>query len=57
MKVKYLPIWALKGATAYELQIGRLVIRLCHLSGGYWSRFFCRARLTFRVWPNQSKAK
>lgn len=33
MKIKYLPIWAIKGATAYELQVWRFGVRVIHLKG------------------------
>lgn len=29
-------VW-IRGATAYEVQIGRLCVRVCHLKGAYWS--------------------
>jgi len=46
-----LPIF-LKGATAYEAQIGRLVVRWCHLSGEYW-RFKPWRRLSIKLFPSQ----
>lgn len=37
MKVPLLPIWAIRGPTAYELQVGRHFWRWVHLTGGLWS--------------------
>lgn len=36
MKIKHLPIWYGKSATAYELQIGRLCFYYTYVVGDYW---------------------
>lgn len=45
--------WFAKGATAYEAQFGRIVIRICHLRGNYW-RFKPWRRISVKVWPKSS---
>lgn len=39
-----------KGATAYELQVGRLEIRICFLRGAHW-RWKPWRRVLIRWWP------
>lgn len=46
--------WFTKGSTAYEAQLGRLVIRICHLHGDYW-RFKPWRRISVRIWPKSSE--
>lgn len=44
-----------KGATAYEFQIGRLVIMVTHLRGAYWKWKFWR-RLRIELAPKEEGA-
>jgi hypothetical protein len=41
-----------KGITAYEYQIGRLVIRIVHLRGAHWAWRPWR-RVSIRLWPKE----
>ena len=47
-------IWFKKYATAYEAQFGRIVVRICHLSGAFW-RFKPWRRISVRIWPKDSQ--
>jgi len=38
----------LKGATAYEFQLGRVYVQVCHLSGEHW-RFKPWRRVSFHI--------
>ena len=39
-----------KGYTAYELQIGRLIVRVVHLRGGNWDKLsYLFKRISFSV--------
>ncbi len=52
MKVAHLPIWYLKGATAYELQVWRFGVKYVHLKGKYYwkSMFNIFKRLSFQYY-------
>lgn len=45
-------IGAGKGATAYEIQIGRVYVRWTHLTGGPW-RWRPWRRLSVRILPRE----
>ena len=32
-------VYVMRGATAYEVQMWRIVLRVVHLHGGYWTRW------------------
>ena len=40
-------VGAIKGATAYELQIGRFYARWTHLKGGHWKHWWQLDRFSF----------
>ena len=44
----------MKGATAYEYQVGRLVLRVVHLRGGYWNSWKLWRRVSLTWWPKES---
>jgi hypothetical protein len=42
-------VYFMRGSTAYEFQVWRIVLRVVHLRGGYWTRwhFWRRFRLDY----------
>lgn len=42
----------MRGATAYEFQVGRVVLRWCHLSGEHW-RWKPWRRVTVQLEPKE----
>lgn len=40
-------IWFLKGATAYEIQIGRRYVRIVHMRGPLWPWYAPWRRVSF----------
>lgn len=57
MEIKGIPFyWFAKGATSYEAQFGRIVIRLCHLQGEYW-RWRPWRRVSVKWWPKSDLAQ
>lgn len=46
MKVRHLPIWIIRGATAYEVQVWRLCLRFVYRK--YWSKWLDQSLPYFR---------
>lgn len=45
-------VYYMRGSTAHELQIWRVVFRWCHLDGAYWAgwRFYRRFSVKYYPW-------
>jgi hypothetical protein len=52
VKIPTIPVWFCKGATAYEVQVGKVVFRWTFLWGGYWNWKLWR-RFSVKIFPRE----